>query len=263
MQVVENFLKNQGILKDSLWVSTWCGTIDGMKLLHEVDDGVVNERYLLPHYSGKYEIGLNEDLILNFKCEAILWKQNIDQINQHFNLNFCTKKIPYPSEDDLVVRWNDKPKNIDLVSKIIDKNKMNILVCNGQTLSLQRKNFYYEDYIEEIIVKNPDINFYFTENFSLNYDNVININNFIPIPNLNEIEYLSKFCNIIITSHSGPGAAVINSEVVNDKNKTLIYICRKRLGLIYNNLKCKHYQTEDFSKNNITSIINEAIINQK
>ena len=58
-----------------------------------------------------------------------------------------------------------------------------------------------------------------------------------------------------------------NNGLINiikpNKNKTLIYVCRKRLGLVYDNLKCKYYQTEDFSKRNITSILNEAIINQK
>jgi len=263
MHIVENSLKSRGILKDSLWVSTWCGTINGMQLLHEYEGGMVVERYLLPHHSGRYEIGLNDDLVLNFKCEETLWKQNIDQINQYFSLNFCTKKIPYPNEDDLVVKWNSNPKNIQLVDKIIDKDKINVLVCNGETLSLQRSNFKYEDYLKEIIINNPDINFYFTEKFYLGYENVFNINDIVPLPNLNEIEYLSKFCNIIITSLSGPGCAVMNSEVLNNEDKTLIYICRKRLGLVYNNLKCKYYQTEDFSKNNITSILNEAILNQK
>ncbi len=263
MHVVENSLRNRGILSDSLWVSTWCGTINGMQMLHDIEDGAVVERYLLPHSSGRYEIGLNDDLILNCKCEALLWKQNIDQINQYFSLNFSTKKIPYPNEDDLVVQWNIKPKNIDLVDKIIDKNKLNVLVCNGQTLSLQRHNFQYEDYLREIIQDNPNINFYFTDKFSLHYENAFNINDFVPLPNLDEIEYLSKFCNIIITSLSGPGCAVINSEVLNGENKTLIYVCRKRLGLVYDNLKCKYYQTEDFSKNSITSILNEAILNQK
>jgi hypothetical protein len=263
MHVVENSLKSQGALKDSLWVSTWCGSIHGMQMLHAIEDGVVVERYLLPHPSGKYEIGLNKDLVLNFKCESMLWKQNIDQINNYFNLNFSTKKIPYPNEDDLVVKWNDKPKKLELINNIIDKNKFNVLICNGQVISQQRVNFQYEDYLKEIIVSNPDINFYFTNDVYLKYDNVININSFVPLPNLDEIEYLSKFCQIIFTSISGPGCAVINSEVVNDKNKTLIYVCRKRLGLVYDNLKCKYYQTEDFSKRNITSILNEAIINQK
>lgn len=263
MYVVENSLKSQGVLTNSLWVSTWCGTINGMQMINQMEDGVLVERYLLPHTSGKYEIGLNEDLILNFKSEAILWKQNIDQINEYFKLNFCTKEIPYPNEADLVVRWNGKNKNIELLEKIIDRDKINILICNGNTFSLQRNNFQYEDYLKETIINNPNINFYFTEKFHLNYHNVININDLIPLPNLNEIEYLSKFCNIIITSLSGPGCAVINSEVVNDENKSLIYICRKRLGLVYDNLKCKYYQTEDFSKDNIVSILNEAILNQK
>jgi hypothetical protein len=79
------------------------------------------------------------------------------------------------------------------------------------------------------------------------------------MPNLNEIEYLSAFCDVIVTSLSGPGCMIINNKVMNDSTKTLIYVCRKIIGLIYDKGECEYIQTENYDIQNIKSIIDTTI----
>jgi hypothetical protein len=262
MPVMEKFFKQRGLFQDALWVSTWVGSINNvMKLIDE--NGW--ERYLLPNDKNTYEIGVNDELWDNMDIQLTLCKQNIDIINSFLISNLNYYKIPYPnSREDMLVKWNSKPKKLDAVNKIIIEDyKLKILICNGQTISNQRENFDYGFYLEEIIKKHTDVLFYFTENVSIQHPNVININEHVEFPNMNEIEYLSKFCNVIVTSLSGPGNTVVNDAVVKDPEKTLIHVCRKIIGLVYDKHLCKCIQTEDYSKENITTIIENAILEKK
>lgn len=259
---IENYVKKSGNFTDALWVSTWLGSINNMQKL--IDERGW-ERYLLPNEKNTFVIGENEDLWDNMKTQLILCKQNIDTINDFLTLNFKSYKLPYPqNSDQMLVKWNSNPKNIEQIKSVIKNGyKLKVLVCNGDVLSNERKNFDYGEYLKEIIETNTDTLFYFTQNVSLNLPNVININEVVPIPNLDEIEYLSAFCDIIITSLSGPGCSVVNDAVVKDPNKTLIHVCRSIIGLVYDKHLCKCIQTEDYSYENITKIINKAILEKK
>jgi hypothetical protein len=65
--------------------------------------------------------------------------------------------------------------------------------------------------------------FYFTDNKeNFKFDNVTYINDLMNFPNLNEIEYISKYMDLLVTSMSGPGCMVLNNEVFNDESKTII-----------------------------------------
>ena len=262
MPLMEKFFKQKGLFQDALWVSTWVGSINNvMKLIDE--NGW--ERYLLPNNQNTYQIGVNDELWDNMKIQFTLCKQNIDIINSFFISNFYHYKIPYPnSPEDMLVKCNSKPKKVDAANNILLSGyKLRVLICNGETFSNQRKNFDYAAYLENIIKKHSDVLFYFTQNVSIQSPNVININDHIEFPNINEIEYLSKFCNIIVTSLSGPGCSVINDAVVKDENKILIHICREIIGLVYDRHLCKCIQTEDYSSTNITKIIENAILEKK
>ena len=191
----------------------------------------------------------------------MLCKQSIDQINSFFALNFVSFKIPYPEEKDLLVEWNSNPSKLDQAKELLDNDfKLRVLVCKSDTISQQRPNFVYEEFLAETIRENSNVAFYFTDKKTeFQLPNVFYINDVVPIPNLNEIEYLSAFCDVIVTSLSGPGCMIINDKVMNDPTKTLIYVCRKIIGLIYDKGECEYIQTENYDIQNIKSIIDDTI----
>ena len=254
----EHFFKQNGANPEALWVSTWLGSIKGTRAVIDSDG---RERYLLPNSKGQYIIGECYESWDNLETQMMLCKQSVDQINSFLSLNFVNFKIPYPEEKDLLIKWNSNPPKLDQVKELLDNNfKLRLLICNSDTISQQRPNFVYEEFLAETVKENSNVAFYFTDKkVDLQLPNVFYINDVVSIPNLNEIEYLSAFCDVIVTSLSGPGCMIINDKVMSDPNKTLIYICRKIIGLIYDKGQCEYVQTENYDIQNIKSIIGDTI----
>lgn len=258
INTAEHFFKKNGTNPEALWVSTWLGSINGTRVVIDPDG---RERYLLPNSNGHYIIGECYEVWDNLETQMMLCKQNIDQINSFLTLNFVNYKIPYPEEKDLLIKWNAKPSKIQQALELLNNGFiLRVLICNSDTISQQRTNFIYEEFLADTIRKNSNVAFYFTDKkVDLKLPNVFYINDVVPIPNLNEIEYLSAFCDVIVTSLSGPGCMIINDRVMNDPTKTLIYVCRKIIGLIYDKGQCEYIQTENYDTDNIKSIISESI----
>lgn len=258
INTAEHFFKKNGANPEALWVSTWLGSINGTRVTIDADG---RERYLLPNSDGHYIIGECYEVWDNSETQMMLCKQNIDQINSFFTLNFINFKIPYPEEKDLLIKWNAKPSKLQQVTELLNNDfLLRVLVCNSDTISQQRPNFIYEEFLADTIKKNSNVAFYFTDKkVDLQLPNVFYINDVVSIPNLNEIEYLSAFCDVIVTSLSGPGCMIINDRVMNDPTKTLIYVCRKIIGLIYDKGQCEYIQTENYDTENITSLISDSI----
>lgn len=258
MQNAEHFFKSNGFNSEALWVSSWLGSIKGTRVVIDQDG---RERYLLPDKNGNYIINQSYEVWDNLETQMMLCKQNIDQINAFFALNFSTHKIPYPEENDLLIKWNSNPPNLEATKHLLNNDfKLRVLICNSDTISQQRPNFIYEEFLSDTIKQYPNVAFYFTDKkYGLDLPNVFYINDHLEFPNLNEIEYLSAFCDVIITSLSGPGCMIINDKVMNDPTKTLIYICRTIIGLIYDKGSCEYIQTEDYRLENIIEIVQNTI----
>jgi hypothetical protein len=108
----------------------------------------------------------------------------------------------------------------DFVSK--NQNKK-ILFCNGPCLSGQCE--YIGD-MKSIIVdlsqEYPNKIFIATHKFECSIDNIKFTDDIIQsnTTDLNEIAYLSSFCDIIIGRSSGPLCFCCNKENINDPSKT-------------------------------------------
>lgn len=93
-------------------------------------------------------------------------------------------------------------KNIDVFLKKHKKKK--VLLCNNKVLSEQS---YAEFDIERITNDFKDVDFILTEKIDINKDNVFFTDDIIEEkPDLCEISYLSKHCDLIIGRESGPFA---------------------------------------------------------
>ncbi len=259
MKLMQKFLAERDLFNNALWIDVWLGTLKGCKEV--IDDNGI-QRWIMPDENGKYILGKN-DIFDNINWQQKICNQNIDIINEYFMLNFSNKKIPYPSYDDLIKKRNLNPKNknqADKLINIIEKFNLCIFLANSNTESLQRENFSYEEFLLDIYSKYNNVAFIFSNKYkNIQKANVFYVEDFVDLPNLNEIDYMSKWFDILVTSASGPGFIIFNDDVFNDQNKTLIYVKRKIIGLYNDRGQCKYVETEDYTKKNILHIIETNI----
>lgn len=124
--------------------------------------------------------------------------------------------------------------NFDYVKKdgidaFINGLKMNVLLSNGNVFSGQAYNFNFDYIIEKISNMFPDVNFILTHDSSIKNSNIYSATNIIGIKNnLNEIGYLSTFCDIIIGRASGPYCFAQLKDNFFDEGVTFISFSNKK-----------------------------------
>lgn len=82
-----------------------------------------------------------------------------------------------------------------------------VFISNGEVRSLQAKNFDMSYLIERLADAYPSIIFFITSPMKRSRSNIVNANDFTDsslTSNLNELSYLSTFCDIIVGRNSGP-----------------------------------------------------------
>jgi hypothetical protein len=112
--------------------------------------------------------------------------------------------------------------DIDDIKLSKDKN---ILICNGPCISGQTRNFDMNPIIIALAQKHPSCRFFITKPFASDLTNIIDTNSFISDKtksDLNEISYISTFCDIIVGRGSGPFCFTHVKDNLFNKNKTYI-----------------------------------------
>ena len=142
------------------------------------------------------------------------------------------------------------------------KNKLKILVSNGKTLSGQAFNFDFNPILSELSEKYKDVVFIATddsnkilkENLYYTRD-IINLN-----CDLNEIAYLSTFCDIIIGRSSGPYSFTHIKENINNCDKIFVCFTKTKIdsAFFYSN-KCQYIWNNSDNQNDIVNIIKETL----
>lgn len=260
MQIMKRQLKNQ-LLNECLWVDSWLGSLhNGGFVVDETEQWI----FLLNNENGQRILGECTEVWDSIDWQTVLWKQNVDIINDALSYELTNKRLPYPKAEDLIPKWSGQTKNSSIIDEFISKNKNKkfILICNSEVTSNQRKNTNFELILEPLYETYKDFIFCFTDKINdMNYDNVCCLSDLLPLPNLNEIEYFSKFCSVLTTSMSGPGCMVLNDAVFSDPQKTLIYFTRDVLGKYYEVGQCKYLHTSDFSDESILEIFKKGLEN--
>lgn len=111
------------------------------------------------------------------------------------------------------------------VKEVINNHKQTVLICNGRVNSHQAKNFDFTPVIRELCESTVDHVFIETEKSGIDEDMLFYTGDIIgetPGTDLNEISYLSTFCDVIVGRNSGP---FVFTQVLDnwiDKNKTSI-----------------------------------------
>lgn len=163
------------------------------------------------------EKSAEECCTLNFSYN--MFSQIYSELNKIFSSNLKLSPIQeyFPSIDFSKFQI----KEIDKYIKF-DKNKK-ILFCNGPIMSGQCSyTGDMKDVIESLSKKYPNNSFICTHKFNTDQENIKFTADIIKVNgcDLNEIGYLSTFCDIIVGRNSGPHCFTANKVNINDPNKT-------------------------------------------
>lgn len=171
-------------------------------------------------------VGSYDDVIKPFQCNLMynykMYEKIYNKLSEVFGVNMQLKPITeYISSIDY--SKFDCTKIDKFISDHQDAKK--ILFSNGPGLSSQcTYNGNFSEIIEELASNHKDVIFVATQRFNTHQSNVYFTDDIIQTQgcDLNEIGYLSKFCDAIIGRCSGPFCFTNNKENVMNNTKTFI-----------------------------------------
>jgi len=211
-------------------------------------------------FSGK--VGVNHEFLQR------AWKRIFQKINNFFNTSLIVKNMEHyvPNIDYAPYKENFKLKRY--IEASINTKK--ILVSNGPATSGQSfaDNMSYS--IKQLATRYKNIDFICTSKFKNDLQNVKFTDDIIDpgevvhkeknsrgTCDLNEISYLSTFCNIIIGKNSGPFIYCLTKDNLFDKNKSIVSF-QKRLTddmLLYLKYDCDYEAHKIYEKNYDPSVV--------
>lgn len=202
--------------------------------------------------------GFPKTLYFNAKNVLDQSKYIIPIINRKFN---C--KIPLPeNESDLLYKSKKKVGDKILMenfTNLLSLYKKRVLIANGPVGSSQCTDFSLFENSRTLCKNNKDVAFIFTHkegDHKLN--NQYFIDDHLARPNLNEIDYFSSYCEILVGRRSGPSEFFHNYQNLHDESKALISFTNTK-EVFYDKGKIKLDWTNDFSPESIESIITKYI----
>jgi hypothetical protein len=164
--------------------------------------------------------------------------------------------IPYVNFD-LVEKEN--------VNKFVQSNKnKKILICNGPVLSNQSTSFDFLPVVEKLSGEYKDMQFILTQDSDLRRDNIFYTSEITKTEgcDLNEISYLSEFCDVIVGRASGPACFTHTKNNFFNKEKVMVaftsWIYEGFWYLTQDN-GCKQIWSNDYSFESVYKKIKEGI----
>lgn len=173
---------------------------------------------------------------------------------------------PTPSEVDKLFPVIDYSKFPACENIKIDKNKKNVLLSNGPVHSGQCLYTGNMSEMINVLADNyPDIDFYATHKYNNDKKNVFFTSDIIKAerPDLNEISYISTFCNLIIGRNSGPFCFTTTKENVLNERKRFFTFGKREQDCFYHGIeavKCKfHFHPFENDVVQLFNIINGLV----
>lgn len=211
---------------DDIYINTWIGK-SGMKYL-------------------KYGLNINANYEMYKSIYNFL---NID-------MNDVLEYIPRINFDCI------EKSNID---KFFKAKKNNVLVSNGDFLSIQSTEERFEPLILKLNEKFKDFNFILTDKTTkLKSDNIFYSNDIIGIDtNINtdllEISYLSIYCDVIIGKESGPFVFSTIYDNLMNYNKKFINFSNDINWVFYPSGKCEYIWSNNYEPDSMYDIIEKSL----
>ncbi len=254
-----------------------------IELPKEILNGVIVELYDDDDFLYHKEI-LKFDSIYNIET-WVGYKEYFKMYNCTLYSNYVMFKTIYDKLDIPLERIDYYLPSIDFNNINIDNvddfisndDRTKVLISNGDVQSLQSNNFNFSDIIYELSNLFCDVLFLTTHKTNIVKSNVINISDITKTSNnINEISYLSTFCDIIIGRGSGPYCFThIKNNFFNDKLTFIAFCDEFDDGIFYygkedyfeeskigKDIKCKYVHSSDYGEDSVFNTIKNNILDK-
>jgi hypothetical protein len=139
-----------------------------------------------------------------------------------------------------------------------------VLIDNGLVQSNQAQNFEFNPIIQEVANSHKDISFFLTQGCSWEMENVYHISKYTNQVgfDLNEVSYVSTFCDTLIGRNSGPHVYTQVKKNVMDAEKKLLSFTYQHSGssfVVNTNVKIRKEWSPATDKNGVIQEIERIL----
>jgi hypothetical protein len=171
-----------------------------------------------------HEVMLSGEQHANWRSLHKMWGMIIDALNKRLNCNIELSDNPL----DYVATTDWSSYDIAKVESYVGTNARKHLFCNGLVRSKQSKIMEMQNIIEKLADMLPEDTFFCTNKFENARNNIYFTGDIFNLENdINEIAYLSTFCDTIIGKNSGPFMFCHVKDNVFDENKRFISLSER------------------------------------
>lgn len=233
--------------ESTIYINTWVGTyfhqnIDRMQDYPEVIVNLPNEghgNYLSLHKMYQFIVGY-----LNDKHNA--------------NIDFIDAPMHYVPQ----VNW--KYYDVKRVDEFVNSTRQaKHLICNGIARSLQTSVGSMQEVISVLAKQHPNDVFICTEKFDSSFTNIVFTDDIVKLDNdINEIAYLSTYCDTIIGKNSGPFMFTHVAENIFNERVTFLAFSHSPTDCYPYHMKhlpCKYLHSTKASPIEVYNVISSAL----
>lgn len=186
----------------------------------------------------------------------------VNYLNQNHscNIQLTDNPLDYVPEIDWSIHYDIEPGN-DFVIKTKDRSRH--LFCNGRVRSSQSELGNMSNVIQALAQQMPNDVFICTEKFETHLQNIFFTGDIFSIPcDLNEIAYLSMFCDTIVGKNSGPFMFTHHKGTINNTSKVFVAFSNHPSdSYTYHmkNLPCRYIHSTSSNERRVFEILKGAI----
>jgi hypothetical protein len=214
---------------------------------------------------------------INLICLYDVWSFIFEKVNSYFDVKLKIKDSPLDYIPTIIYEYFDLQSCNDFIAN--RKSTKKILFSNGKAMSGQSFDDDMVLLITDFAKKYPNHDYICTKKFQTDLNNIFFTDDIfekaletadLKTPwndrhlkncDLNEISYLSNFCEIIVGKNSGPFVYCMTKENFLHNNKYIISFNRDAEdSMAYGiNLKCKYIFSNNFEYQSIVKTIEEPL----
>lgn len=180
--------------------------------------------------------------------------------NHKCNIQLSDNPLDYVPTIDWSTQYDIEPAN-DFIHR--NNQKTMHLFCNGKVRSSQSAIGDMSNIIQALAQQHTNDIFICTEKFETYIQNIFFTNDIFSIPNdLNEIAYLSTFCNTIVGKNSGPFMFTHIKDNIYNKTKVFVAFSNHISDCYPYHMKqipCKYIHSSTPDERRVFEIVKDAI----